>query len=334
VTFAGQPALVLKASPTELTVVAPAAAAGRYPTRAARRGDGRRAGVDERTELRPTRGSTAGFVPLFFAAPVTEFPGSGYVFVSTEIGPVLLFGSPAGAASTADRAVAAASALNALVNGAQSKPPAFELRGQPQPGVGVVGDVRTFLVPTPEDAEAYSKNWETGRGAGRRIAPPALARHWARCCRTTSACSCTGSGRSSSPRSRRAARSSPRSTARRTAATRRPGADERRADERACPPALRQAALVVSGEAGPGGRGGRRPLGRDDGGSGPRQAAVHRPAAQRQAASSRERSPAWRGSVELRSPLREIGFDQGNVRFTATCRARRFRFKGRSRTTP
>src|SRR6185295_6023176 len=104
---------------------------------------------------------------------------SGYVFVSTEAGPVLLFGGAGASASTAERAVATATALNALVNGAQSKPPAFELRGQPQPGVGVVGDVRTFLVPTPEDAAAYSKNWETGRGEGRKIAAPALARHWA-----------------------------------------------------------------------------------------------------------------------------------------------------------
>ena len=65
------------------------------------------------------------FVPAFFAAPVVEFPGAGYVFVSTEAGPVLLFGSAGGAASTAERAVATAAALNALVNNAQSKPPAF-----------------------------------------------------------------------------------------------------------------------------------------------------------------------------------------------------------------
>ncbi|MFI4947018.1 MAG: hypothetical protein ACHP85_27315, partial [Burkholderiales bacterium] len=32
--------------------------------------------------------------------------------------------------------------------------------------------------------------------------------------------------------------------------------------------------------------------------------------------------------VELRSPLREIGFDAGNVRFTASLQGAAFRFKG------
>ncbi len=179
VTFAGQPALVLKASTTSLTVIAPppppdevqpdlpvvVAAGGRASTGAA--------------AFKLTRTSSSGYLPRFFAAPVVEFPGSGYAFVSTELGPVLLLGGSAEAASTADRAVTLAAALNALVTNAEAKPPAFELRERPQPGVGVVGDVRTFLVPTAEDAEAYSKNWETGRGAGRRVAPAAVARHWA-----------------------------------------------------------------------------------------------------------------------------------------------------------
>jgi hypothetical protein len=179
VSFAGQPALVVQASATSLTVIAPApppeeiqpelpivvTAGGRAST--------------SHAVFAMQRGSSSGYQPRFFAAPVVEFPGSGYAFVSSELGPVLLLGGPAEAGSVAERAVALSSALNALVANAQAKPPAFELRERPQPGVGIVGDVRTFLVPTPEDALAYSKNWETGRGEGKRVAQAAVARHWA-----------------------------------------------------------------------------------------------------------------------------------------------------------
>ena len=179
VSFAGQPALVVQASATSLTVIAPApppdeiqpelpvvvTAGGRASTAHA--------------AFAIQRGSSSGYQPRFFAAPVVEFPGSGYAFVSSELGPVLLLGGPGEAGSVAERAVALSTALNTLVANAQAKPPAFELRERPQPGVGVVGDVRTFLVPTPEDASAYSKNWETGRGEGKRVAQAAVARHWA-----------------------------------------------------------------------------------------------------------------------------------------------------------
>jgi len=327
VTFAGQPALVLKASATELTVVAPPPPQGdiqpELPVVVTAGGRASTSGLS----FAATRGSTAGFVPLFFAAPVTEFPGSGYVFVSTEIGPVLLFAGPAGTASTADRAVAAASALNALVNGAQSKPPAFELRGQPQPGVGVVGDVRTFLVPTPEDAEAYSKNWETGRGAGRRIAPPALARHWAALLQDYFSLFLYRQ------RPLKLSEISPRGKV----FTEIYGEANRRNSTGPVPTsvmqtstiatALRQAALVVSGEAG---RAAVAVEGRWDG-------TMEDPDLGKRLFTVQLRGDggklagtltSWRGSVELRSPLREIGFDQGNVRFTADLQGTAFRFKG------
>ena len=179
VTFSAQPALVLSATATELSVVAPPPPAGDVApelpivvTVAGRASSGT-------ATYTLQRGATSGFVPRFFAAPVTEFPGAGLVFVSTELGPVLLLGGPADAPTTADRAVKVAAALNALVSASASKPPAFELRERPQPSVGVVGEVSPFLVPTPEDAAAYSRDWETGRGAGRRLSPAAVARHWA-----------------------------------------------------------------------------------------------------------------------------------------------------------
>ena len=178
VTFATQPALVLSATETELSVVAPPPPAGDIaPELPIVVTVGGRASAGTATYAL-VRGATSGFVPRFFAAPVTEFPGTGLVFVSTELGPVLLLGGPAEAASTTERAVKVAKALNALVEGAASRPPAFELRERPQPSVGVVGEVSPFLVPTPEDAAAYSRDWEKGRG-GRRLGPAAVARHWA-----------------------------------------------------------------------------------------------------------------------------------------------------------
>jgi len=327
VTFAGQPALVLKASPTELTVVAPPPPQGdpqpELPVVVTAGGRASTSGPS----FAPTRGSTAGFVPLFFAAPVTEFPGAGYVFVSTEVGPILLFGGAGGAASTAERAVVTASALNALVNGAQSKPPAFELRGQPQPGVGVVGDVRTFLVPTPEDAAAYSKNWESGRGEGRRIAPPALARHWAALLQDYFSLFLYRQ------RPLKLSEISPHGKV----FTEIYGEANRRNSTGPVPTsvvqaasvstALRQAALVVSGEAG---RAAVAVEGRWDGTMedpdlGKRLFTVQLRNDKGKLAGS---LTTWRGSVELRSPLREIGFEAGNVRFTASLQGTAFRFKG------
>ena len=36
----------------------------------------------------------------------------------------------------------------------------------------------------------------------------------------------------------------------------------------------------------------------------------------------------WRGSIELKSPLREIGFERGQVSFTADLQGAAFRFRG------
>ena len=91
--------------------------------------------------------------------------------------------------------------------------------------------------------------------------------------------------------------------------------------------ALRQAALVVSGEAG---RAAVAVEGRWDGTMedpdlGKRLFTVQLRNDKGKLAGS---LTTWRGSVELRSPLREIGFDAGNVRFTASLQGTAFRFKG------
>ena len=330
VSFAGQPALVLKATTTELTVIAPppppdaiqpelevvVTTGGRASTGSAGFG--------------MMRGSSSGFVPRFFAAPVTEFPGAGYAFVSSEIGPVLLLGGAAEAASTAERAVAVAEALNALVAGAHARPPAFELREKPQPGVGVVGDVRTFLVPTPEDAEAYSKNWETGRGAGRRVAPAAVARHWAALLQDYFSLFLYRQ------RPLKLAAISPRGKVLTEiygeANRRTPGGPNVPTSvvlptSASMAAALRQAALVVSGELG---RAAVAVEGRwdgtmDDPDFGKRAFQVQ---LRNQGGRLAGTLTTWRGSIELKSPLRELGFERGNVSFTADLQGTAFRFRG------
>jgi hypothetical protein len=330
VTFAGQPALVLSASATELAVIAPPPPPGEVMpelpvvvTVAGRVSAGTAA-------YSLVRGVTSGFVPRFFAAPVTEFPGEGLAFVSTEIGPLLLLGGPADAPSTADRAVKLAAALNALVAGASRKPPAFELRERPQPAVGIVGDVGAFLVPTPEDAAAYSKNWETGRGAGRSVGTAAVARHWASLLqdyfglflyrqRPLQMVALSPRGKVLTEIYAEANRRSPgganvpTSVVLPTPASMAAG--------------LRAMALVASAESG---RAAVAVEGRWDGMVEDPDLGQRRFELLLQAQGGRlvGTVTTWRGRVEVKAPVRDIGFDRGSVRFTVDQQGTAYRFKG------
>jgi hypothetical protein len=179
VTFAGQPALVLQASPTSLTVIAPPPPADEVqpdlPVVVAAGGRASTGGAS----FKLTRTSSSGFLPRFFAAPVVEFPGSGYAFVSSEIGPLLLLGGPAEAGSTADRAVALAATLNALVGNAQAKPPAFELAS-----ASWARCARSWSRQprTPRPTRRTGKPGAARDAAWHRPRWPATGR---RCCRTT-----------------------------------------------------------------------------------------------------------------------------------------------------
>ena len=178
VTFAGQPALVVSASPTELKAVVPPAPPGDIqPELAVVVTAGGRTSSSG-TSFQLTRGATSGFRPRFFAAPVTEYPGDDLAFVSTELGPVLLLAGRAGGPSAAERSLAAAAALNTVVEAAPGRPAAFELRERPEPGVAVPGGPQLLVAATAEDAAAYARPWETGKGAGRHVSASALARHW------------------------------------------------------------------------------------------------------------------------------------------------------------
>jgi IPT/TIG domain/FHA domain len=330
VTFAGQPALVVSATATELAVIAPPPPAGEVlpelpivVTVAGRASAGTSA-------YALVRAAGAGFVPRFFAAPVTEAPGEGLAFVSTELGPLLVLGGPAGAPSTADRAVRVSAALNALVAGATSRPPAFELRERPQPSVGVAGEVSPFLVPTPEDAAAYSRNWETGRGAGRRVAPAAVARHWAALLQDYFGLFLYRQ------RPLKMVALSPRGKV----LTEIYGEANRRAPGGTNVPtglvlptpasmasALRQMALVVSAEAG---RAAVAVEGRWDGTIEDPDLGTRRFELQLRSEGGRLAGTltTWRGKIELKAPVREIGFDRGDVRFTVDQQGTAYHFKG------
>ncbi len=178
VTIGGQPALVLSATEASLTVVAPAPPAGEissdFPIIVSAGGRTSSGNVS----FGYVRSATSGFALRFFATPVAEDPASDLVFVSTELGPALLLGGPAGAPSTGERAALLAAALNAAVNAAATRRVAFELRDRPEPAVALVGQPRSLLVATAADTAAYAKPWTTPGAAARRVTPAALARHW------------------------------------------------------------------------------------------------------------------------------------------------------------
>jgi len=177
VTFGGAPALVLSATPTELTVAAPATHTGATPEVPVVVTSGGKASSSAMLFM-TTHATTSSFRPRFFPAPTPEFPGEPLAFVSTELAPVLLLGGPGQSTSTAARAADVADKLNALVDSASSRPIEIEFRGNP-PSVGVAGEVDTLLAATADDAAAYAKPWEPGSRSGPRLNTRAVARHWA-----------------------------------------------------------------------------------------------------------------------------------------------------------
>lgn len=329
VTFAGQPALVLSATSTELAVVAPAPPAGEIqpdvPVVVAAAGR-----VSSPSSFLLARNSTSAYLPHFFAAPVREYPDDGLVFVSTELGPVLVIGGRADAASTGERAFKLAAALNALVEGAASKPPAFEERERPEPSVAVVGEVRPFLVPTAQDAAAYSRNWETGRGAGRQVSTAALARHWAALLqdyfglflyrqRPLKMPALSPNGRVLTEIYAEASRRSPGGSS--------VPSNLLLPTSASMAAALKRMALVVSAEPG---RAAVAVEGRwsgtiEDPQYGTRRFEVE---LRNERGALAGTLTTWSGEVALRAPLRNIGFDSGAVRFTVDLQGAANEFRG------
>jgi hypothetical protein len=177
VTFSGQAALVLAATPAELTVIAPATPRGEGTLNAEVHVRTKGTESTSSAAFALTRVSASVFLPRFFAAPVTEYPGEGLAYVSTELGPFFVLGEKGAAGSTAERAALLAAALNGLVADAASASLAFELRDTATPGVAVAGKPDVLVAVGPADAAAYTKAWD-GSKKPRRASPRSVAAHW------------------------------------------------------------------------------------------------------------------------------------------------------------
>jgi hypothetical protein len=328
VTIGGSPALVLTASPSELAVVAPVASTAESPEiPVVVTAGGRASAADVHYFL--SRATASAFRPRFFAAPVTRYPGDALAFVSTQLAPVLLLGGPGQSESTAVRAADVSAALNRLVTAAATRQIEIEFRSSPSPSVAVAGEVDPILAATPADAAAYSRGWETGSRSARRVGARALAQHWAAILqdyfglfvyreRPLRMLSLSPRGQVfmdiyTAARRRGGGRGVPTSIVYPTT--------EKMATD------LSQAALVVSGGAPreevavEGSWGGTI----QDPDRGDRRFAVELRLDGQGVSGS---MTTWRGSIELSSPLRDISFSRGTLKFTADLQGTPHRFEG------
>jgi hypothetical protein len=175
--FGDQPALILAASETELTVVAPAAVTqpAQVTTQVHVKANGAISSSPVTfTHLRP---SASFFNLRFYAVAVLAHPQ--FAFVSTDLAPVIVLGGgETDVEATAARAVEVATTLNRLVDEAATKPPVFEVRNQPETAVGVQGQPAPIVTVTAEDAAAYELPFEPGV-KGKRPSVKGLAVYWA-----------------------------------------------------------------------------------------------------------------------------------------------------------
>ena len=329
VTFGGAPGLVLTASTSEIAAVAPEIPVSEAPAVPVVVTVGGRASSGK-VQYFVSRATTSSFTPGFFAAPVTRYPGEPLAFVSTRIGSVLLLGGSGTSESTALRAAEVSTVLNRLVASARSKKIEIEYRPRPAPSVAVAGEVDPFLTATAEDAAAYSRALgvrialgSTGGSAQSRSAlggPSAgLLRplpvqgtpashagplatltgvHRHLLCRATALGGPRDSHEHRVPHHRRHGRGSQPGGARGVQPDTARGGGDQRAPGRAAS-TIRTRALVAS-------RCSSR--WRDKGVTGSMK--------------------TWRGSIELGSPLRDITFGRGTVRFTADLQGKAHKFEG------
>jgi hypothetical protein len=178
VSFGRRRALVLSATDTKLGVMVPAAdiiSSRREVRVVVRTGRVTSARGTTFTILRP---STTHYVPRFFAEPIPRHSPSQHVFVSTELGPVLLLSGKGEHASTAYRGALVADRLNLLTGAAVSEAVNLHVLGDPAPAV--VARERNMIVVTPsqDDVAGYAKRG-LGLARGPRPSPQRLASYWA-----------------------------------------------------------------------------------------------------------------------------------------------------------
>jgi hypothetical protein len=175
--FANQPALILAASETELTVVAPSAASADFQVTNQVHVKANGAISSSPVMFTHLRQSATTFPLRFYAASVLAHPQ--FAFVSTDLGPVLLLGgAETDVEATAARAAQVAATLNKLAAEAASTHLVFEVRQQPETAVAVQGREAPIVSATAEDAIAYELPFEPGVKA-KRPSVRGLAAYWA-----------------------------------------------------------------------------------------------------------------------------------------------------------
>ena len=177
VTIGGAPALVLAAAPNELQVAIPAAPTTGSQVQLPVVVEARGATSSGRVTFALVHPLSGNARLRFYAAPAPQGGPGRHVFVSTEIGPVLVLTGKADAGSLAERAEAVARSLTALVEGAAGRPVTVEVRDGATPAVAVAGGP-VLVSATPEDVEGYALSWDGGAKPA-RATPRQIANYWA-----------------------------------------------------------------------------------------------------------------------------------------------------------
>jgi pSer/pThr/pTyr-binding forkhead associated (FHA) protein len=175
--FGNQPALIVAASETEITAIAPASVASESQSTAQVHVKANGAMSSSPVSFAMVRASATVFPLRFYAAAVLAHPQ--FAFVSTDLGPVMVLGGgETDVEATAARAVTVAATLNKLAGEAGAARPVFEVRQQPETAVSVQGQANPIVQVTSEDALAYELPFEPGV-KGKRPSVRGLAAYWA-----------------------------------------------------------------------------------------------------------------------------------------------------------
>lgn len=177
VTVGGAPALVLAASPSELQVVAPAAPTTGSQVELPLVVEARGAASSGRATFALAHPMSGNARLRFFPALVPQGAPDRHVFVSTEIGPVLVLTGKADASTTPERAERVAATLTRLFDAAASRPVTLEVREGATPAVAVAGGP-VVVTATPDDVEGYALPWDPGAKPARST-PRVIAGYWA-----------------------------------------------------------------------------------------------------------------------------------------------------------
>jgi hypothetical protein len=177
VTIGGAPALVLAAGPTELQVAAPAAPTTGSQVELPVVVEARGATSSGRATFALAHPMSGNARLRFFPAVAAQGAPDRHVFVSTEIGPVLVLTGKADASTTTERAERVATTLTRLFDAAANRAVTFEVREGATPAVAVA-DGPVVVTATPDDVEGYALPWDPAAKPARGT-PRQIAGYWA-----------------------------------------------------------------------------------------------------------------------------------------------------------